>query len=246
MGAILFFAASNFVAQVTLSPGRTIRLSNTATAANAQSQIEVPIWIDAQGDESSVNFSIHFNPLVVTNPVVALGTSVPPDSNLEINTDNLSQGQIGISINSSSPLITGSRKIATFAFMVPSTASIGTYQIAFGSVPTPQRVLVSAGQPGQTTYENGNIFIGTADGVAISGRVLTPDGRGLTNTTVIATDTDGIRRIVRTSSFGHFSFPYVTLGRGYTFTVQSKRYRFAPRVVQIGDLLTNFDFVGLE
>lgn len=80
----------------------------------------------------------------------------------------------------------------------------------------------------------------------VSGRVMTPDGRGLRNATVSITDSSGISRVTTTSSFGFFTFENVTTGGTYTFSVSSRLYRFAPRTLQVNDNLTLADFVGLE
>ncbi len=82
----------------------------------------------------------------------------------------------------------------------------------------------------------------TAATVSVSGRVLTPLGRGLTNATVIMTDASGNTRTARTSTFGYYRFDEVEAGQTYIFSVRSKRYRFAPRVVTITEDLTELDF----
>lgn len=86
----------------------------------------------------------------------------------------------------------------------------------------------------------------TAAGVEVSGRVLTPDGRGLRNANVTLTDSEGIIRRASTSSFGNFTFEDVEVGSTYVISVNSKRYRFSPRIVNVVDTLTDLDFTGLE
>ena len=82
--------------------------------------------------------------------------------------------------------------------------------------------------------------------ISVSGRALTPDGRGLRNATVSITDSNGNKRIATTSSFGYYQFDDVLIGGAYTIAVSSRLYRFATRVVQVTDTLTNVDFIGLE
>ena len=86
----------------------------------------------------------------------------------------------------------------------------------------------------------------TAASVEVTGRVLTPDGRGLRNAEVSITDSQGVRRTVITSSFGYYRFTEVEAGEIYVIGVSSKRYRFASRAVQVADALMDVDFVGLE
>ncbi len=82
--------------------------------------------------------------------------------------------------------------------------------------------------------------------VTVSGKVVTPDGRGLRNATVSMTDAQNVVRTTTTSSFGFFSFANVATGGQYVFRVQSRSYRYSPVTVTINDNLTLPDFVGLE
>ena len=86
----------------------------------------------------------------------------------------------------------------------------------------------------------------TAAGVEVSGRVMTPDGRGLRNATVTMTDEQGVTRTAVTSSFGYYRFEGVPVGDSFVMSVNSRSYRFKPRIVNVLDNMTDVDFVGLE
>ena len=86
----------------------------------------------------------------------------------------------------------------------------------------------------------------TAAGVEVSGRVMTPDGRGLRNATVTMTNSDGVTLSAVTSSFGYYKFEHVPVGGSFVMNVNSRLYRFTPRVVSVTDTLTDVDFTGLE
>ncbi len=100
------------------------------------------------------------------------------------------------------------------------------------------------------TFDLGGGFWGggaaPAADVTVSGRVLTPDGRGLRNAVVSLIDSLGVRRTATTSSFGLYSFASVRAGDIYIITVTSKRYRFTPRIMPINSSIANLDFFGLE
>lgn len=242
-GAVLFLAVSGFVASANAQ--RVIRA--TSVAVNAGQQAVVQIQLDAQGNESSTSFSFNFNPAVLTNPVVTIGNGVPSNSNLGTNTNNAAAGQIGVLVDSTNTYTAGTRNIVTVTFTVPANAPIGLYPVTFGDTPTSRSVSSSTGALLATTYTNGSVQVGsTAAGVEISGRVVTPDGRGIRNASVFITDASGARRQVTTSSFGIYRFDSVEAGRTYTITVNSKQYRFTPRVIQVVDTLTDFDFVGQQ
>ncbi|MFT3746593.1 MAG: carboxypeptidase regulatory-like domain-containing protein [Pyrinomonadaceae bacterium] len=82
--------------------------------------------------------------------------------------------------------------------------------------------------------------------VSISGRVLTPSGLALRNAVVTLTDDQSIQRRITTSSFGIFSFDQIQVGRTYTISVASKRYRYTPQILQISGNVSNLDLIGLE
>jgi hypothetical protein len=86
----------------------------------------------------------------------------------------------------------------------------------------------------------------TATGIDISGRVLAPDGRGLRNATVTITDGQGNRRTATTGSFGYYRFFDVDAGSSVVMEVRSNRYRFASRLVQVVDTITDLDFAAIE
>ena len=86
----------------------------------------------------------------------------------------------------------------------------------------------------------------TAAGVEVSGRVSTPDGRGLRNARVVITDSEGVTRTVTTNSFGYYTITDVEAGESYIIGVNSNRYRFASRVIEVSDSLSDVDFVGQE
>ncbi len=82
----------------------------------------------------------------------------------------------------------------------------------------------------------------TAASVSVTGRVRTPNGRGLTNAFVILTDTNGSRRSARTTAFGYFHFEDVAAGETYIVQVNSKRYVFAPQVLSINQDIADLNF----
>ena len=86
-----------------------------------------------------------------------------------------------------------------------------------------------------------------ASNFSVSGRVTTPDGRGLRNVTVTLSNSHGASFRVTTSSFGFYSFDGVSsTGGTFNVAVSSRLYRFATQNVVLTSDLANLDFVGLE
>jgi CSLREA domain-containing protein len=84
-----------------------------------------------------------------------------------------------------------------------------------------------------------------ASPVTLSGRVLTSDGRGVSNARITLMDSNGTIIYAQTSSFGYYRFVNVPPGTTYTITVSSKRYQFnSPQVVRIDRDRSDLNFVA--
>jgi len=224
---------------------RILRAVNVGTQPGQQ--VTVSFQLDSLGTESSTSFTVNFNPAILSNPVVALGSGVPTGANLGTNVNQVANGRIGVLVDSVNNFAQGTRQVVTIRFNVAANAQIGLTPITFGSTPTPQSVSNVSGVLFATTYQPGSVQIGsTAAGVAVSGRVVTPDGRGIRNATVTLRAADGSVHRVTTSSFGFYTFENIASGQSYVIGATTKRYRFASRVLQVVDSLAEVDLIGME
>jgi len=86
-----------------------------------------------------------------------------------------------------------------------------------------------------------------ASNFSVTGRVSTPDGRGLRSAIVTITSPQGEVFRTTTSSFGTYHFDSVSsFGGNFTIAVSSKLYRFATQTRALSGDLTNVNFVGAE
>jgi len=76
------------------------------------------------------------------------------------------------------------------------------------------------------------------------GRVPTANGNGLRNAIVSLADSHGGTHRVITTAFGYYRFDDVLAGEAYVGAVSSKRFEFAPRVINVIDELTDVDFTA--
>jgi len=83
----------------------------------------------------------------------------------------------------------------------------------------------------------------TAAMVSLSGKV-TDGRRGIANATVQLTSQDGITQAVRTNFFGNFRFDEVAAGEMYVITIQAKRFRFNPLIINVTEDLEGINFVA--
>jgi hypothetical protein len=82
----------------------------------------------------------------------------------------------------------------------------------------------------------------TAASVNVSGRVVTPNGRGLSRALVSMTDANGNVTYTYTNPFGYYRFLDVPAGENYTFAVYSKRYTFQPQTILVLEDITDLNF----
>ncbi|MBK7709048.1 MAG: carboxypeptidase regulatory-like domain-containing protein [Acidobacteria bacterium] len=101
-------------------------------------------------------------------------------------------------------------------------------------------VIPGSGSASVSVILTGNDVV-TAAGAAVSGRVLTPGGAGVRNATVTLTDSQGVTQTARSTTFGYFRFEDVRVGETYVLGVESKRYSFTPRTLEIQDEVTGLD-----
>jgi hypothetical protein len=125
-------------------------------------------------------------------------------------------------------------------------ASSGTNftQYSFNSaVITPGLVLTAVRLPGVCAPGSGQCGA-LAAGVDVGGRVLGPDGRGITNATVSITGPDGIAHTAITNRNGMFLFHDIEAGHSYVIAVRNRRYAFTPQVVSVTDNIGDIVFTA--
>ena len=87
----------------------------------------------------------------------------------------------------------------------------------------------------------------TAAGLGISGRVMSADGQGIRNASVVVTGNSLAEPIVtQTGSFGFYSVEGLRAGETYVLTVNSRRYSFSvpSRVISLVDNVVDADFIA--
>jgi hypothetical protein len=225
--------------------GRIVRVVNTAGVAGQQ--VIVPVQLDSQGDEASLSFTLNFDPTRLTYVTAIAGNGVPANTNLSLNTSQTAQGRLGVLLDSTNTYAAGTRQILLVTFTAAANQSSSTTPVTFSSTPTIQTTSNAQGGLLTTTYEAGNVTFSTlAAGVTVSGRVTGANGQGLRNATVVITDAAGNRRTATTGSFGIYTFEDVDAGASYIVSVNSKRYRFQARQINVTDSLADVNFVGQE
>ncbi len=153
--------------------------------------------------------------------------------------------------------------------MLLVVASIGTYGQSGGTFEITESVIAAGGSSmsggifevestsgqaaaggpiGQAPFSvtagfwNFEAFAPTAAEVSISGRVLSPDGAGVTNAILYLQMPDGQMFTSRSATFGYYRFDGIVAGQTVLVFVKSKRFNYAPRVVTPVKEITSLDF----
>lgn len=79
---------------------------------------------------------------------------------------------------------------------------------------------------------------------SISGKIISPNGTGISKAQVSITDQNGITRTFLSNSFGYYQIENVPVGASYVISVNSKRYTFAPRVIDVSESISDLDFIA--
>lgn len=190
------------------------------------------------GTTTSLALASSQNPSIVGQPVTFTATvsPVPSSGTVDFIIDGIAQRPAegdaliaGVPVNGSG--------VATFT---TSALGAGNHTVAArfngnGSFGFSQSALGGSGQ---------QVFVPTAAGVEVSGRVTTSDGRAIANANVILTDVNGVARTARTNSFGVFRFEDVAAGQNYILDARAKGRTFGSQVISVSDSVTDLVFVA--
>ncbi len=145
----------------TVSSPRVITVVSQNVTPGAQAV--VPITMVSQGDENSLGLSVTYDPLVLNNPVVALGVDCLDCTLIP----NVSAGHIGIIV--SKPAIptpisfaAGTRQLVTITFdTTPTPPAYTGSAITFGNSPIIREVTNANADPLLSTYSSGVVTFAT-------------------------------------------------------------------------------------
>ncbi len=106
---------------------RILRVVNTN--ANPNSDVDVPITLDSQGDENAAGFSLSFDPAILSlrTPRVALGSDAT-GALLTVNDNEVAQGRLGVllALPAGQRFTAGVRQIAIVRFRAGATSATST------------------------------------------------------------------------------------------------------------------------
>ncbi|MEO5859436.1 MAG: S8 family serine peptidase [Pyrinomonadaceae bacterium] len=130
---------------------------------------------------------------------------------------------------------TGSFVSGSSATVGVQSATTGTNftQFSFNSPSLSPGLMLSATRPAGACSPGFGPCVFTAAGVAVSGRVLTPESRGIRGATVVLADGNGKTYRGTTNTFGYFTIKDVSPATASILTASARGYTFQSRVVDL-------------
>ena len=80
--------------------------------------------------------------------------------------------------------------------------------------------------------------------VSISGRVILPNGKGVSRARVSIIGTNGQPRTALTNFAGYYRFESIKAGESYIFNISSKLHSFSPQIITINENLNGLNFTA--
>lgn len=135
---------------------RVVESSGTATT-----EVTVPVEIVANGAENAAGFSVNFDPQKLVFHHATLGSGVPDGAALLVNTNELSQGRIGLAVGLPSGMVLSedTLRLLELSFVVGNVLNQTGTQITFGDIPTQRQVVDAEAGLLPVTFAGGVVLI---------------------------------------------------------------------------------------
>lgn len=224
-------ATSNGLPFTISAPPTNRRLQIVSTTGSVGSVVTVPLDLVSEGDVGAVGFSLSFDPTVLSNPTMTLGSDAPT-STIVTNTTQLSSGRLGVVIAAPpfQPYAAGTRRLAQVSFNLIAGTPGTVTTIDFVDSPVKREMINAASLTIPGSFLAGTVTVATGYEADVAPR---PNGTG--NGTVTIADWVQLGRFVAAldiaangSEFQRAdSAPRASLGDGkisVTDWVQAGRY----------------------
>ena len=122
--------------------------------------VTLPIELVSRGDENALGFSLNFNPGILSNPQVALGSDAAGASLIR-NDSQLAQGRLGIAIAlpTGQKFAAGAREVAKVTFSIAPNAILAMTLVSFGSQPIAVQAVDNAANVLPVTHIPGAVTV---------------------------------------------------------------------------------------
>jgi len=210
--------------------------------------VTVPILVSDTTNQGIISYdlNVNYDPAVVQPAAPAFDIAGTLSSGMSITPNTANSGHLIISAFQGNP-ISGAGTLINLRFTIVGTAGQST-MLTFADYTDPGMTFhpgfaFNEGDPTAITT-SGSICVSPA---ALSGRVLTSDGRGIRNAKIVVTGNSLAQPVVATTgAFGQFALSGLAAGETYVVTVNSQRYTFSSpsRVISLADSFVDTNFIA--
>jgi hypothetical protein len=158
VGVSSISGASAYAIEARLPGNRLLQVMTNSAAPG--STVTVPISFYSEGNENSLNFSLKFDPTLLSNPQVTLGSDAATGT-VNVNTGQAAQGRVGVqlALQQGQHFGTGAREVAKVTFAIKANPGVGATVLEFGDDPVVRGMVDATGNAVVGTYAAGNVII---------------------------------------------------------------------------------------
>jgi len=241
--------AANF-APIANGKGKEISFAvpTVVRVVNAQSspgqQVLVTIAADAVGTENGFGFTINYDPLKLSNPLVSKGADTQ-SATLIPNTAIAGKVGVVLGMPFGQAIPAGTRQIVTIRFDVAANIFGGPIPLIMGDSPVFREVSDVDANVLAANFLDGTIDIlgPSSANVSVGGIVVGSLGQPIPRASISLTDIAGNTRTVRTNPLGYFRFDDVAAGETYTLAVNAKGLQSVQQLISVTDEISDMQIV---
>jgi len=158
VGVSAVSGASSYTIEAKIPGNRLVQVVTNSAAPG--STVTVPISFYSEGNENSLNFSLKFDPTLLSNPQVTLGSDAATGT-INVNTSQTAQGRVGVrlALQQGQRFGSGAREIAQVTFAIKPNPGAGATVVEFGDDPVVRGMVDFNGNAVIGTYAPGNVIV---------------------------------------------------------------------------------------
>lgn len=192
------------------------------------SDFTVPITISSTKGKGIVSyqFDLNYDPSVLRAQPIAVDVSGALSNGMSVTVNSETPGLLKVVVFGAVPL-NGEGLLLNLKF-----TAIG--ELGSASTITLQNLMLNEGNPWSVSTE-GRVEISTPTRkeASVSGRLLSPEGQGVSNVIVRLTNAQGESHTTLSNANGDYHFGGVSVGQSYTVSVESGRFVFSPQTISV-------------
>ncbi len=158
VGVSAVSGASSYTIEAKVPGNRLLQVMTNSAAPG--STVTVPVSFYSEGNENALNFSLKFDPTLLSNPQVTLGSDTATGT-VNVNTSQTAQGHVGVQValQQGQHFGTGAREVAKVTFAIKANPGVGATVVEFGDDPVVRGIVDASGNAVVGTYAAGNVII---------------------------------------------------------------------------------------